>query len=60
MLYDCNVTQMYILLYTLYGGFSSPALFLRERFLKPPLFTPLELSKPHRMWAWQFSRTKFC
>lgn len=33
MEYDCNETQMYILLYTVYGVFS---LFLLTCFLKPP------------------------
>lgn len=37
MLYDCNVTQMYILLYTLlYLEVFFFSLFLLERFLKPP------------------------
>lgn len=54
--------QMFILLYTISGVASTFFFFSSLTGFYSFLSTPLELSKSHRMWAWQFlkkSKKKF-
>lgn len=57
-----NEMQMFILLYTISGVASTFFFFSSLTGFYSFLSTPLELSKSHRMWAWQFlkkSKKKF-